>query len=98
MTGKYAVSVEHVFVVLDSPVPCARCKRQTLALFDGKAICSGCAAVWTAQERAGMIEAIRAYNRRQQRSGGTKTAHWWTNIPERHRYQVARSRTRLSAT
>jgi hypothetical protein len=59
MFGKYEFAKECVFVVLDRTQPCARCKRPTLALFDGKKICSNCAGVWQPAERAAMLEAIR---------------------------------------
>jgi hypothetical protein len=59
MTGKYEFAREFVFDVLDRTQPCSRCKRPTLAVFDGKGICSICAGVWDSDERAAMLEAIR---------------------------------------
>jgi hypothetical protein len=58
MIGKYDASTIRAFTVLDSPQPCARCGRTTLALFDG-AICSRCAGVWSPAERAATLAAIR---------------------------------------
>jgi hypothetical protein len=63
MSGKYDVSAEHVFAVLDSPEPCARCGRQTLTLFNGQTVgsgvCSRCAGVLLPAERAATLAAIR---------------------------------------
>jgi hypothetical protein len=44
---------EHRFVTLDAPVPCAKCRKKTTVVFT-EDLCSGCAGVWTREQRAKM--------------------------------------------